>query len=61
MGSQAGFVVKILLLSAVLSLLIKYGGQYLVLKATTTTALTIVLTPSIVIGLVLGWRYSKLE
>ncbi len=60
MSSQAGLIVKILLLSIALSLLIKYGGQYLFLEATTTTALTIVLLPSVIIGLILGWRYSKL-
>ncbi len=52
-----GFVLKILLLSTVLSLLIKYGGQYLPLTPTTTTALIIVLAPSLLIGLILGWRY----
>ena len=52
-----GFVLKILLLSTALSLLIKYGGQYLTLTPTTTTALVIVLAPSLLIGLILGWRY----
>ena len=52
-----GFVLKILLLSTALSLLIKYGGQYLPLAPTTTTALIIVLAPSLLIGLILGWRY----
>ena len=60
MSSQASFIVKILLLSTVLSWLIKYGGRYLVLEASTTTALTIVLLPSVIIGLILGWRYSQL-
>ncbi len=52
-----GFVLKILLLSTALSLSIKYGGQYLPLTPTTTTALIIVLAPSLLIGLILGWRY----
>ena len=60
MSSQANLIVKILLLSTALSWLIKYGGRYLALEATTATALTIVLMPSIIIGLILGWRYSKL-
>jgi hypothetical protein len=60
MSSQAGLIIKILLLSIALSLLIKYGGRYLSLEATTTTALTVVLLPSMIIGLILGWRYSKL-
>ncbi|MEM7590121.1 MAG: hypothetical protein AAF383_01125 [Cyanobacteria bacterium P01_A01_bin.83] len=53
------FVLKILLLSTGLSFLVKYGGQYLALSPTTNTALLIVLMPSIVIGLILGWRYYK--
>ena len=57
MKIQAGFIFKILALSTVLSFLLKYGGRYLLLKPTTTTALIIVLMPSLVTGLVLGWRY----
>ena len=53
------FVFKILLLSTLLSLLIKYGGEYLNLAPTTATALTIVLLPSLIIGLILGWWYLR--
>ncbi|MEM8674558.1 MAG: hypothetical protein AAGF83_11885 [Cyanobacteria bacterium P01_G01_bin.67] len=53
------FVLKILLLSTGLSLLIKYGGRYLPLSPTTNTALLIVLMPSLIIGLILGWRYYQ--
>jgi hypothetical protein len=59
MNSQAIFIFKILLLSTGLSLLVKYGGGYLELQPTTITALTIVLMPSLVISLVLGWRYYQ--
>lgn len=59
MNNQTIFIFKILLFSTGLSLLIKYGGGYLHLQPTTATALTLVLTPSVVIGLVLGWRYSQ--
>ena len=59
MDTQVGFIFKILLLSTGLSLLIKYGGQYLLLQPTTSTVLTIVLTPSLAFGLVLGWRYYR--
>ncbi|MGB5637337.1 MAG: hypothetical protein WBM86_31760 [Waterburya sp.] len=52
-----GFALKILLLSTALSLLIKYGGQYLTVTPTITTVLIIVLMPSLIIGLILGWRY----
>ncbi|PSB11878.1 hypothetical protein C7B62_03945 [Pleurocapsa sp. CCALA 161] len=57
MDNQAIFVFKILLLSLGLSLLVKYGGRYLELQPTTITVLTIVLMPSLAIGLILGWRY----
>ena len=59
MNSQAIFILKILLLSTGLSFLIKFGGGYLALHPSTPTALTIVLTPSLAIGLVLGWRYYQ--
>lgn len=59
MNNQAIFVFKILLFSLGLSLLVKYGGRYLELQPTTITALTIVLMPSVVIGLILGWRYYQ--
>ncbi|MEL6500117.1 MAG: hypothetical protein AAFQ23_01750 [Cyanobacteria bacterium J06623_1] len=60
MNHQIKFIVKILLLSTGLSLLIKYGGKYLPLQPTNVTALAIVLMPSLIIGLVLGWQYSRL-
>ena len=59
MNTQAGFILKVLFFSTALSVLIKHGGQYLELKPTTTTALAIVLLPSLITGLILGWRYSK--
>ena len=59
MNTQLGFILKILLLSAVISLAIKYGGQYLALQPTVSTALAIVLLPSLIIGFNLGWRYLQ--
>jgi hypothetical protein len=59
MNSQGMFIFKILLLSTGLSLLVKYGGGYLELQPTTATALTIVLMPSLVLGLILGWQYLR--
>ena len=61
MNNQALFILKILLISTGLSLLIKYGGQFLHLEPTNTTALIIVLTPSLAIGLLLGGRYNKIR
>ncbi|MEL7008714.1 MAG: hypothetical protein AAGM29_08905 [Cyanobacteria bacterium J06588_4] len=60
MNHQIKFIAKILLLSTGLSLLIKYGGKYPPLQPTNVTALAIVLMPSLIIGLVLGWQYSRL-
>ncbi|MEL6580079.1 MAG: hypothetical protein AAFQ14_10020 [Cyanobacteria bacterium J06621_12] len=59
MNNQAIFIFKILLLSTGLSLLVKYGGKYLHLQPTNSTALTIVLMPSLIIGIVLGWQYYR--
>ena len=57
--NQAIFILKIIAISWGLSALIKYGGKYLHLQPTTATALIIVLMPSLVIGLILGWRYYR--
>ena len=59
MNTQVGFILKILLLSGVISCAIKYGGQYLALQPTVSTALAIVLLPSLIIGFNLGWRYIR--
>ena len=57
MNTQAGFIFKILLVSTLLSILIKYGGEYVPIQPTTTTAIIIVLFPSVAIGFLLGWQY----
>jgi len=59
MNTQAGFILKILLLSTVISIVIKYGGQLIPLKATTSLALITVFLPSLIIALILGWQYRK--
>jgi hypothetical protein len=59
MNTQAGFILKILLLSTVISIVIKYGGQLIPLKATTNLALITVFLPSLIIALILGWQYRK--
>jgi hypothetical protein len=58
MNIQAGFIIKILLLSTGLSYLIKYGGQQILIKPTNSLALIIVLLPSVIIGLILGRKYQ---
>lgn len=57
MNTQAGFVLKIFLISTVLAILIKYGGRYVPVQPTTTVAASAVFLPSLVIGFVLGWQY----
>ena len=57
MNTQTGFIFKIFLVSTILSVLIKYGGESIPIEPTTTTAITLVLLPSIAIGFVLGWQY----
>lgn len=57
--NQAIFILKIVAISWGLSILIKYGGEYLHLQPTAATALIIVLMPSLIIGLILGWRYYR--
>lgn len=58
-AEMVNFILKILLLSAVISVGIKYGGPYLGLAGTTTTALVAVLSPTILMAILLSWRWQK--
>ncbi|MEH1971509.1 MULTISPECIES: hypothetical protein [unclassified Nostoc] len=58
MENQLGFVLKLLLLSALLSLLIKYVGPSLSIPATATNALIIILLPIVIIAIALLWRFQ---
>lgn len=49
-------IIKVFLLSAVISLLIKYTLPNFSIPPTTTIALAIVLSPTIVLGATLFWR-----
>ena len=57
MDTQTGFIIKILLLSTILSVLVKYGGRYVPIQPTNAIAIVIVILPSLLIGLILGWKY----
>lgn len=59
MDTQAGFIIKVLLLSTALSVLIKYGGRYITIQPTNAIATIIVISPSLIIGFILGWQYLK--
>jgi hypothetical protein len=58
MGNQLGLVLKLLLLSALLSLLIKYAGPSLPIPATATNALIIILLPIVILAIALLWRFQ---
>ena len=59
MNNNLGFVVKVLVLSSLLSVLIKYAGPYLSLEATNINALIIVLLPNVMIAIALLWRFQS--
>jgi hypothetical protein len=56
MNSQAGLVLKVILLSAVLSLLIKYGKEDFLISGTGSNALILVLLPTVILASLLGIR-----
>ncbi|WP_162182991.1 hypothetical protein [Neosynechococcus sphagnicola] len=59
MRSNLSFLNKVLLLSVLLSLLIKYGGKLLPLNATSTTAAIAVVVPTLIMAAILGWRARR--
>ena len=56
MNDAFAFIVKIVILSTVLSLLIKYGGKLLSITPTGKIAIAAILLPSIIVALALAWR-----
>ncbi len=58
MKNQLGLVLKVFLLSAVISLLIKYAGPFLFIPATSINALIIVLLPTVIMAIALLWRFQ---
>lgn len=57
-SKQIGFVVEVLIISTVLSYVIKYGGPYLSISATSLNALIIVILPALVMAIALSIRYA---
>lgn len=53
------FLLKLLLSSALLSLLIKYADPFLWIPATSTNALIMVLSPTMIMATVLLWRVPR--
>ncbi len=59
MNNQTGLILKVLVFSAALSVLIKYGGPALPLGATSVNALILVLMPTLILAIALWWRSQK--
>jgi hypothetical protein len=59
MENKTGFILKIFILSAVLSAIIKYVCPYFKVPAESQLALIIVLLPSVVLAIALWWRYQQ--
>jgi len=59
MSTKTGFIFKVLILSTVLSILIKYGGRYLNIPPTSQIALFLVLLPSVILAIALRWRQQQ--
>lgn len=59
MENKTEFILKVFILSAVLSLIIKYVCPSLNVTAESGLALIIVLLPSIVLAIALWWRYQQ--
>lgn len=59
MKEQFLFIIKLIVASTLLSILVKYGGRLLPISANNTLALTVVLLPSLLLGLFLWLRNVK--
>lgn len=58
---MVGVIVKVILMSWALAIAIKYGGPYLPLTANPQIALVAVWLPSIIVGLILAWRWQRAQ
>ena len=58
MNDQFGFIVKVFLLSAGISLLIKYIAPSFPIPATATNALIIVMLPTVILAIAFFWRFQ---
>lgn len=55
---HTGFILKVLLASSALSVLIKYSNAYFSVNPTLTVVLLCVLSPTIIMAIALGVRYT---
>ncbi|PSB00508.1 hypothetical protein C7B64_23125 [Merismopedia glauca CCAP 1448/3] len=59
MSMQSWFVVKVLVLSALISVGIKYGAPSLNMAPSTTNALILVFSPTVIMAVLLGNRWWR--
>jgi type III secretory pathway component EscU len=57
MSNQIGLILKVILLSLILSFLIKYGREDFLIPGTASNALILVLSPTVILGSLLGLRF----
>ncbi|HEY9632405.1 MAG TPA: hypothetical protein V6D14_03305 [Coleofasciculaceae cyanobacterium] len=56
---MANVIIKVLILSAAISVLIKYGGSSLPIAATSVNAMIAIVTPTLIVAIALLWRSWK--
>lgn len=61
MGTQASFILKVLIFSGFISVLIKYVGPSLAIAPTSVPTLIAVLTPTLVLAMALFWRAKNYQ
>ena len=61
MKNNLEFIAKLLMLSGLVSLLIKYAGPNLSIAATNANALIIVLLPNVMLSMALFWRFQSAQ
>jgi hypothetical protein len=59
MDKNMGFILKLLALSALISVSIKYLGPQVSIDATDINALVIVLLPTVMMAIALFWRFQS--
>lgn len=61
MNHAVNLILKVAIASALLSVIVKYGGRYLPIAPTAVNALIAVLFPTLITLAVLGWRWLNLN
>jgi spore maturation protein SpmB len=56
---MVGFIVKVFLASGLIAIAIKYAAPFLAISGTNAIALTLVLSPTILMAIALGWRWQQ--